>query len=116
MKLEMIQYALLADKSNQSELRSLRNEVGYDGQPKRRECTKCGRFPNSISASLTFALWRWGGESSSGIFDAFFRASLTFEDCGNTTFPAHNERLILNKLAGGNATRSKNARQSAKSF
>ena len=77
---------------------------------------KCGRFPNSISASLTFALWRWGGESSSGIFDAFFRASLTIEDCGNTTFPAHNERLILNKLAGGNATRSKNARQSAKSF
>ena len=43
-------------------------------------------------------------------------ASLTFEHCGNTTFPAHKERLNPNKLAGGNATRSKNARQIAKSF
>ena len=46
-----------------------------------------------------------GGEgkvSSSGIFDAFFfRALLTFEDCGSTTFPAHKERLIQNKQISG---------------
>ena len=50
-----------------------------------------------------------GGEGkvcSSGIFDTFFRALLAFENCGNTTFPAHKERLIQNKLAGGNATRT----------
>ena len=78
---------------------------------------KCGRFPNSISAtSLSHCGGGEGKVCSSSIFDTFFWALLAFEDCGNTTFPAHNERLILNKLAGGNATRSKNARQSAKSF
>ena len=87
----MIQFALITsqtEKSNlyflkplqiyQSALRSLRNGVGYDGQPKRRECTKCGRFPNSISASLTFALWWRRRESSSGIFNAFFSSASGF--------------------------------------
>ena len=49
---------------------------------------------------------RYGKVCSSGIFDTFFRALLAFEDCGNTTFPAHKERLIQNKLAGGNARRT----------
>ena len=48
-----------------------------------------------------------GGEGkvcSSGIFDTFFRAFLAFEDSGNTTFPAHKERLIQTNSAGRNAT------------